>query len=86
MDQENKIRRGKDAAQILAHPIYQEAFLLLRGQMMEEFQKSLADDGELRDEIWRTMKCLDAVEAQLKHIMTNGKLESETKMVGGAPH
>ena len=54
--------------------------------MMEEYQKSRADEGELRDEIWRTMKCLDAVEAQLKHIMTNGKLESETKMVGGAPH
>ena len=86
MSPEEEVIRGNEAAQVLGNPIYQEAMLVMRGQMMEEFTKTRFDQSEERDEIWRTMRCLDGLEAKLKVIMTTGKMGLAVNQTEGAPH
>ena len=74
MNQQEEIRRANEAKMITGSPLYQEAFMILRGQMMEQFTKTKHDQSEERDEVWRTMKCLDAIEKQFASIIKTGKL------------
>lgn len=86
MTLEEEKRRGQDAAMVLNNPLYKEAMMVMRGQMMEKFQNTTFAQSEERDEIWRTMNCLDGLEAQLNAIMTTGKLGAASKENQGAPH
>ena len=86
MTPDQEIRRGQDAAVVLDNPIYQEAMQVLRGQMMEQFQNTSYDQSEERDEIWRTLRCLNGLEAQLEAVMTTGRVGAASKGIGGAPH
>ena len=86
MTPDQEIRRGQDAAVVLDNPIYQEAMRVLRGQMMEQFQNTRHDQSEERDEIWRTLRCLNGLEAQLEAVMTTGRVGAASKDIGGAPH
>jgi len=85
MNQQEEISRSNEAKMITTNPLYVEAFMVLRGQMMEQFTKTTHDQSEERDEVWRTMKCLDAIEAQFKAIMNTGKLAIVVNESMGAP-
>ena len=86
MTHEEEVRRGQEAALVLNSPLYQEAFMVMKARMLEEFQKTGFSQSEERDEIWRMMKCLDGLERQLEAVMTTGKLGLVSKDVDGAPH
>lgn len=86
MTPEEEIIRGNEAAIVIGSPVYKEAMMALRGQMMEEFTKTSYDQSEQRDEIWRTMKVLDAIEAKLKYVMTTGRIAQNPDMQSDAPH
>lgn len=86
MTKEEEVLRGNESRAILNNPLYQEAIMTLRGQMMEQFTKTTHDQSDERDEVWRTMKVLDAIERQLESIMSTGKLASVETLSTGAPH
>ena len=79
MTPDEKIARGNQAQSVLGNPVYQEAYMLIRGQMMAAFQQTTFDQTAERDEIWRKMQLVDWLEKQLKSVMNNGKIESQTK-------
>lgn len=86
MTQEEEAIRGNEAALVINNPLYREAMLVMRGKMMEEFSKTTFNQSDERDEIWRMMRCLDGLEAQLNAIMTTGRMVTADTPTTGAPH
>ena len=78
MTPEEEIYRGNEARSVINNPIYKEALILLKAQMMETFQRTKYDQKEEREEIWREMKVLDALERQLESVMRTGRLAELT--------
>jgi len=78
MAPEEEVARGREAQTVLNNSIFREAMVIMRGQMMEAFQKTKHDESEARDEIWRQMKIMDKFEDQLNAVMTTGKLGEKT--------
>lgn len=85
MTPEEEVIRGNEAAIVINNPVYKEAIMALRGQMMEEFSKTTYEQSNARDEIWRTMKVLDAIESKLKYVMTTGRIAQNPDMQTSAP-
>ncbi len=85
MNQQEEISRSNEAKMITTNPLYIEAFMVKRGQMMEEFTKTKHDQSAERDEIWRTMRCLDSLEKYFESIMSTGKLAIVVTDNIGAP-
>lgn len=78
MTPEEEIRRGREAAIVISNPIYKEAMIIIRAQMMETFYNTNADQTEERDEIWRQGKIVDWFERQLDSVMKTGKMATAT--------
>ena len=78
MTADEEIARGREAASLINNAIYQESFILLKAQMMKAFQDTRYDQSEERDEIWREMKVLGAVERQIKAVMQTGKFAEKS--------
>ena len=82
MSQEQKaqdeIRRGVLAQQVIDNPIFQEAILRVKGRLMAEFEGTKFFQRKKRDEIWRTFQNLKSIEAEIKKVMTSGKVGERT--------
>ncbi len=72
------IRRGDLAKQVLDNPIYQEAFMLLRAQLVEQFTNTKFRQKDEREEIWRRMQTIEWVQRHFEQVMQTGKLEKES--------
>jgi len=79
MTPEEAISRGHQAESILSSPIYKESLLIIRGKMMDKFQKTSFEQSDERDEIWRQMKIVDQFERQFESVLKTGKLGAGTK-------
>lgn len=64
--------------QVLNNAAYQEAMTVRRGQVFEVFCKTSQDQSEIRDEAWRTMKNLDAIEEYFRILLETGRMAEET--------
>lgn len=74
MDQSLEISRGQQAAELMEHPLLVEAFEVLRSQYLSAWETSPVRDAAGREELWRLMKSLSAVEGHLKTVAETGKL------------
>lgn len=69
-----EIERGVQAMGVLDEPIFREAVNTLRARYAEEWEATPARDTEGREQLWKLMKSLSAVEGHLKIVMETGKL------------
>ena len=74
----NELNRGVLAEQVLNNPIYQEAFIAFRAQLMEGFRGTKFKQNAERDEIWRKMQTVDFLEEYLQEVMETGKMAKES--------
>lgn len=77
---EEQAGRGAEARAILDSPIYQEAMIALRGELLGLFEQTKFKDHEERDEIWRKLQIASWFESYLSRIMTTGKLAEQSLM------
>ena len=78
MTPEEEIARGREAAIVTSNHVYQEALVIIKGQMLDAFQKTKFADTEERNEIWRQMKIVDWFERQLESVMKTGRMATAT--------
>ena len=73
MDEERKLQsevdRGRQAHEVLEHPLYQEAFSQYRERLTREWADSPARDNEGREKLWLMLKTAEAVERHLSELM-----------------
>lgn len=70
--------RGDQASAVLNNPIYQEAFVMIRARLMEEFQKTKFKQTDERNEVWRKMQTVEWVEKHFRQVMTSGEVSKAT--------
>lgn len=66
--------RGVLAKQVLDNPVYQEAMVIIRGDLMVKFENTKPEDSEKRDEIWRQMRTIAEMEKRIKKVMVDGNV------------
>jgi len=64
-------RTGK---QVLDNPAFNQAITVRRAQIFEIFCNTSKDQSDIRDEAWRTMKNMDALESYFKMALETGKM------------
>lgn len=70
--------RGNQAAEVLNNPIYQEAFVAIRAQLMGEFQSTKFRQSKQRDEVWRQMQTVEKMQKHLEKVMRSGRISEAT--------
>lgn len=94
MSDKEKLTQGKNrgvlAKQVLENPVYQEALVIIRGDLMVKFENTKPEDSGKRDEIWRQMRTVAEIEKRIKKVMVDGRvceaelsrLEKAKKLIG----
>lgn len=75
---ELEIRRGRDAAQLLAHPMLVEAFQDIETEIVSKWQSSPARDAEGREKLWMMLQLLRRVKAHLSSHVETGMVAQAT--------
>jgi len=73
-----ELARGDQASAVLNNPIYQEAFVMIRARLMEEFTKTKFRQTEERDEVWRKLQTVEWVEKHFKQVLQSGQVSKAT--------
>lgn len=66
--------RGRQAAELLEHPLMKEAFSTIRQEFTQAWQNSPARDQEGREKLWQLLKLTDRLESFLTETVTTGKM------------
>lgn len=75
---EKEVKRAEQARQVLQNPVYRDAFLRIKADLLSGFERSTDRQDKVRREIWRTLKTLDKLQSQLEHTMQTGELARRT--------
>ena len=75
---ELEILRGRDAEQLLAHPLLQEAFELIEQEYTHEWQNSPARDQDGRERLWLMLRLLKRLKGQLEQVVSTGEMAKAT--------
>lgn len=73
-----EVKRGQQAELVLRNEIYQEAFVIIKAELFNQFQDTKYPQSSKRDEIWRQMQVVSSVENHLSNVMHTGKMAQET--------
>lgn len=74
MDHEQDVLRGRQAAELLEHPMLLEAFAALESEVMEQWKSSPARDEEGRERLWLMLRLSEKVKAHLTNLITTGRM------------
>jgi hypothetical protein len=81
-DQQDQLEREVHFAEIgkevVKNAAYQQAFTIRKAQLFEAFCKTKQDQVDIREEAWRTMQNLNALEDYFKQLLTTGKMAELT--------
>lgn len=75
---EHAVNRGLQADAVINNPVYQEAMLHIRGELMLAFESTKFKDSADRDEIWRKLQVAKWFEAYVERVMKNGVTAKKT--------
>lgn len=64
--------------QVLDNQAYQQFFIVRRSQIFNIFCDTKQDQDDVRQEAWRTMQNLNAMEDFFEHALTTGKMADKT--------
>lgn len=77
---EEESRRGDQARQVMNNPVFREALLMMKADLLSGFEQSGAKQDDERKELWRMIRTLNKFEAQLTDIMQTGELAKKSLM------
>ena len=77
--------RGRQAQELLNHPLIQEAFIKLKGDIIHQFNKTELEDEKKRDNLWRQGQLLDKLEANFIAIVKTGE-HAKISLLENAKH
>ena len=82
-DQEDQLKREVTFAnmgkQVLSNEAYKQAVTIRKAQIFDVFCNTKQDQADVREEAWRTMKNMDALEQYFENLLTTGKM-AETSL------
>ena len=64
--------RGRQAEELLRHPLIQEAFIKLKGDLLNEFISTGLDNDKQRLNAWQQSQILDKFERNFESIVNTG--------------
>ena len=67
-------KREEHANRILTDPLYQEAYQVLKDDLMNRWEHSGSTELEARESIWLAMRLLDRIHSHLKSILETGHM------------
>tara|TARA_R110000772_G_scaffold62064_2_gene139512 strand:+ start:2029 stop:2316 length:288 start_codon:yes stop_codon:yes gene_type:complete len=67
-----KEERGRQAEELLKHPLIQEAFIKLKGDLLNEFISTGLDNDKQRLNAWQQSQILDKFERNFESIVNTG--------------
>ena len=73
-----QLSRASLAQQVLSNSIYMESFNLIKAKFMDDFTKTSFKQSAERDELWRKMQTIEAVESYIIDVMETGKIAEDT--------
>jgi hypothetical protein len=74
MDYEQERLRGRQAEDLLAHPLLVEAFETLENEVIETWKNSPARDEDGREKLWLMLHLSQKVKMHLQTIVQSGKM------------
>ena len=81
-EQEEQLKREVTLAQqgkaILNNPAFKQALVIRKAQIFEVFCNTKKDQEDVREEAWRTMKNMDALEQYFQQMLETGKMAKTT--------
>jgi len=77
MTKEEEVRRGKQAEELVKHPLYKEAFDVTKEHLIELLLNTKISEEVERDRIYITIKSLDLIDQHIKSILETGKLAAK---------
>ena len=75
--QEREVAFANMGKQVVNNEAYRQAITARKAQIFDVFCKTKADQVDIREEAWRTMKNMDALEQYFKHILETGRMAEE---------
>lgn len=83
MSEEDQLKHEVEFAQmgqqVLNNAAYKQAIMLRKAQIFELFCSSKQDQADIREECWRTMVNITALEQYFQTLLTTGKM-AETSL------
>ena len=64
--------RGRQAQELLSHPLIQEAFIKLKGELLHQFNSTSLDDEKERLNVWQQSQILDKFQRNFESIVKTG--------------
>jgi len=77
MTKEEEVRRGKQAEELVKHPLYKEAFDVTKEHLIELLLNTKISEEVERDRIYITIKSLDLIDQHIRSILETGKLAAK---------
>ena len=77
MTKEEEVRRGKQAEELVKHPLYTEAFDVTKEHLIELLLNTKISEEVERDRIYITIKSLDLIDQHIRSILETGKLAAK---------
>lgn len=78
MTNDEEIRRGNEAAQLMDHPMLQEAFKSIEDEVIHQWRISPARDQEAREKLYLMQSMLSRVKLHIRSVMETGMLAATT--------
>jgi hypothetical protein len=75
---ERAVNRGMQADAVLSNPVYNEAMVHIRGELMLAFERTKFKDSADRDEIWRKLQTIAWFERYIAGVMKDGDFAKKT--------
>lgn len=69
--------------QVVNNQAYQQAITLRKAQIFEVFCNTSADQQDVREEAWRTMVNMNALEQYFDQLLTTGKMADQSLEAAG---
>tara|TARA_B100000809_G_scaffold213374_1_gene217684 strand:- start:293 stop:553 length:261 start_codon:yes stop_codon:yes gene_type:complete len=69
-----ELRRADDAKRLLDNPLFKEAFITIREELIKHLLNTRVAEELERDRLYITIKALDLVEQHIQSVFETGKL------------
>jgi len=73
-DYEQDVLRGRQAQELLEHPLLIEAFEALESEVLSAWKASPARDVEGREKLWLMLSLCEKVKNQITSVVNTGKI------------
>ena len=69
---------GQNSQSFLDNQAYRKAKLIVRAELVRQFEKTKTNQSHIRDEIWRKLQALEYIERALNMAAQKGRIAEKT--------